>query len=42
MAPSRMRLILAAIAVALIVLAVWKVIDYRQQAPPPPTAGERR
>ncbi len=36
MAPSRMRLILAALAVALLVVAVWKVIDYRQTAPPPP------
>lgn len=44
MAPSRMRLIVAALAVALIVFAVWKVIDYRQQPPPPPgqeqTAGK--
>jgi hypothetical protein len=36
MVPSRMRLIVAALAVALIVVAVWKVIDYRQTPPPPP------
>jgi len=34
--PSRTRMIAAAVAVLLIVLGVWKVIDYRTQPPPPP------
>jgi hypothetical protein len=34
--PTRVRNILAAIVVAITVLAVWKVIDYRSQPPPPP------
>lgn len=41
-APSRTRLIVAGIVVALIVLAVWKVIDYRQEPPPPPAHSEVR
>ena len=35
-APSRARLIFAVVVVALTVIAVWKVIDYRTQPPPPP------
>ena len=34
--PSRARMIWSAIAVILLVLAVWKFIDYRTQPPPPP------
>ncbi|HMJ05993.1 MAG TPA: hypothetical protein VK474_07030 [Chthoniobacterales bacterium] len=34
--PTRLRLIIATLVVALTVLAVWKVIDYRTQPPPPP------
>jgi len=34
--PSRARMIAAAVGVLLMVLAVWKVIDYRMQPPPPP------
>ena len=32
--PSRARVIVAWIAIALTVLAVWKFIDYRTQPPP--------
>jgi hypothetical protein len=35
-APSRANTILALIVVALTVVAVWKVIDYRTQPPEPP------
>ena len=34
--PTPARMIVAALVVALTVLAVWKVIDYRSQPPPPP------
>ena len=35
-------MILSAIAVLLVILAVWKFIDYRTQPPPPPhKVGER-
>ncbi|MDQ6860059.1 MAG: hypothetical protein M3032_02755 [Verrucomicrobiota bacterium] len=34
--PSRARVIVAALVVALIVLAVWAFIEYRSQPPPPP------
>ena len=34
--PTRGRMIFATIVVIVIVLAVWKVIDYRTQPPPPP------
>jgi hypothetical protein len=36
--PSRARTILALIVVAITVVAVWKVIDYRTQPPEPPQA----
>jgi hypothetical protein len=40
--PTRLRLFVSAIFVLLIVFLVWKVIDYRQQPPPPPNKiGER-
>ena len=35
--PSRWRVVLASFFVALTVLGVWKFIDYRTQAPPPPS-----
>jgi hypothetical protein len=34
--PSRARMVVATIIVILVVLAVWKVIDYRMRPPPPP------
>jgi hypothetical protein len=34
--PSRARIFIATIVVALIVLAAWAVIEYRSQPPPPP------
>ncbi len=34
--PSRARWIVSAILVLILFWAVWKVIDYRQQPPPPP------
>jgi hypothetical protein len=34
--PSRKRLIVATLIVILVVIAVWKFIDYRTQPPPPP------
>jgi hypothetical protein len=41
-APTRMRLIVSALIVALVVAIVWAVIDYRQQPPPPPNkVGQR-
>jgi len=41
-APTRTRLIITALIVALVVILVWKVIDYRQRPPPPPNkVGER-
>ena len=40
-APSRARTILALIVVALTVVAVWKVIDYRTQPPEPPALTAR-
>ena len=41
-APTRTRLIVSALIVVLVVLVVWKVIDYRQQPPLPPNkVGER-
>ena len=40
--PTRARAIVAALIVALIVVAIWAVIDYRQKPPPPPNkVGER-
>ena len=40
--PTRTRMILSAFIVVLVVLLVWKVIDYRQRPPPPPNkVGER-
>ncbi len=39
--PSRLRMIVAAIVVLLVVWAVWKTIDYRQQPPPPPSMSGR-
>jgi hypothetical protein len=38
--PSNRRRWMAALAVILLVLAVWKFIDYRMQPPPPPAAAE--
>jgi len=35
-APTPARVLIATIFVILTVLAVWKVIDYRTQPPPPP------
>jgi hypothetical protein len=41
-APTRARMIIAALIVIATVLIVWKVIDYRMQPPPPPRpVGER-
>jgi hypothetical protein len=41
-APTRARMIVAALIVIAIVTIVWKVIDYRMQPPPPPhKIGER-
>ncbi len=34
--PPRSRVIGATIATLLVVVIVWKVIDYRTQPPPPP------
>ncbi|MFN2509475.1 MAG: hypothetical protein ABR589_11970 [Chthoniobacterales bacterium] len=34
--PSRARMVFAALLVLLVVLAVWKLIEYRTQPPPPP------
>ena len=34
--PTRARKVIATIVVIVTVLAVWKVIDYRMQPPPPP------
>jgi hypothetical protein len=34
--PSRAREIMAALAVVLLVIAVWAIIEYRMQPPPPP------
>jgi hypothetical protein len=33
---SSIRLWIATVAVILVVIAVWKFIDYRMQPPPPP------
>lgn len=38
--PSRARKIIATLIVAITVMAVWKVIDYRTQPPPPHPIGE--
>jgi hypothetical protein len=35
--PTRARVLLAAAFVALIIIGVWKFIDYRTQPPPPPS-----
>ena len=35
-APTRTRMLIATLVVILTVVAVWKVIDYRTQPPPPP------
>ena len=40
--PTRTRRIVAAIIVALVVLAVWAVIEYRQNPPPPGQKSEAR
>ena len=34
--PTRGRMIFATIVVIVVVLGVWKFIDYRTQPPPPP------
>ncbi len=34
--PTRGRMIFATVVVIAVVLAVWKLIDYRTQPPPPP------
>ena len=34
--PSRVRLIVTAVIVALVVATVWAVIEHRQKPPPPP------
>ena len=34
--PTRGRMIFATIVVIVVMLAVWKIIDYRTQPPPPP------
>jgi len=34
--PTRARLIVSALVVAIVMVVVWKVIDYRQEPPPPP------
>jgi hypothetical protein len=39
-APSHRRRWLAAVAVVLLVLAVWKFIDWRMQPPPPPATHQ--
>jgi len=36
--PTRVRVLLAGVVVVLTVLATWKFIDYRTQAPAPPRA----
>ncbi len=41
-APTRTRMVIAALVVIVTVAIVWKVIDYRMQPPPPPhKVGER-
>jgi hypothetical protein len=35
-APTRVRRIVATLIVALVVVAIWAVIEYRQKPPPPP------
>ena len=40
-APTRTRLIVSALIVVLVVLVVWKVIDYRQTAAPAAQQGGR-
>ena len=40
--PTRARRIVTALVVALVVVAIWAVIEYRQKPPPPPNkVGER-
>ncbi len=34
--PTRGRMIFATLVVIVVVLCVWKLIDYRTQPPPPP------
>jgi hypothetical protein len=34
--PTRARMIFAFVVVIVVVLGVWKFIDYRTQPPPPP------
>jgi hypothetical protein len=34
--PSRVREIIATLVVVLLVIAVWAIIEYRMQPPPPP------
>ncbi len=36
-APSQVRLIVAAVIVALVIATVWITIDYSQKPPPPPS-----
>ena len=41
-APTLARRIVATLIVALVVLAIWAVIEYRQKPPPPPNkVGEQ-
>ncbi len=41
-APTRARMIAAALIAVALVAIVWRVIDYRMKAPPPPhKIGER-
>jgi hypothetical protein len=37
--PTRGRALFAFVAVALTLIATWKLIDYRTQPPPPPTVA---
>jgi hypothetical protein len=40
--PTRARMIVSALVVAIVVIITWAVIDYRQKPPPPPNkVGER-
>jgi len=34
--PTHKRLIIATVVVVLVVVSVWKFIEYRMQPPPPP------
>ncbi len=39
--PTRARRVIAAVIVALVVVAVWAVIEYRQKPQPPPNKIEQ-